>query len=113
MTPNHEQAMYILGNKLSELLEYVPIDQLNKTFYEVVTEYRRRGIETPLEKVTKAAIRNTGFCNTRGCDLAADRDEELEMYKIALEYFAREGGQPARDIIKNLLSYGGAKNDRR
>lgn len=28
---------------------------------------------------------------------------ELETYKIALNYFVKEGGQPAEDIKKNLL----------
>jgi len=29
---------------------------------------------------------------------------ELDAYKIALNYFVKEGGKPAADIAKNLLS---------
>lgn len=28
---------------------------------------------------------------------------ELAAYKIALNYFVKEGGQPAKDIVRNLL----------
>jgi hypothetical protein len=30
-------------------------------------------------------------------------ESKLTAYKIALGYFAKEGGQPAVDIIRNLL----------
>lgn len=36
-------------------------------------------------------------------DIILQMQSELDAYKIALNYFVKEGGQPAADIVKNML----------
>lgn len=36
-------------------------------------------------------------------DIILGLQSELAAYKIALNYFVKEGGQPAEDIARNLL----------